>query len=531
MYTFLGPVHMACGSSHYRAHSSAPSIPHGGCLLPPSAGRQRQPRDWGSKRGSAGASGPRSSAALARETAGHARSLPGRRRPRAALAPRSCLARPRERPRSVWAPTRRRRLPGRRELMAEPRSASLPRTHPLRQRAAPEGGLLRPPLSSVAASRGSPDVTAAQLQPRPPQVRYLRSTCPGSSQRPFTWAAPVTPAGCPASPLIAATVESLLSSEREYFLVYQAETFSGAHCHCLQHGATLAGFRDDTDLEQASSLCPNCSVWIGLYRQGRSWIWISGDSYRLERWSPEARSSDPCVVMQNGLWHPEDCLQRNPFVCYKGAAGALPLILHLLLNCHSKPVQVDLLTSSTQSAKAETSLTSKDSMTTSWITVTSKPFSTLAEINSETSTVSDDSISASWTTMPSQPFSALTGVLGSEPEQPSSAHIPSSLPLTQEDAHVTSTGFQSNQHISSMPQTLPMTVVPLWDQSPIIVREKLTWFEAAAACQNRGQLLAGRVALPQGVKTWCRQLHQQTENAATSRGSAPKMAIDGGAIL
>ncbi|XP_066469232.1 tripartite motif-containing protein 10-like [Tiliqua scincoides] len=93
------------------------------------------------------------------------RAAPAATRARPALLPGPPPGAP---ARSVWAPTRRRRLPGRRELMAEPRSASLPRTHPLRQRAALEGGLLRPPLSSVAASRRSPDVTAAQLQPRPP---------------------------------------------------------------------------------------------------------------------------------------------------------------------------------------------------------------------------------------------------------------------------------------------------------------------------------------------------------------------------
>lgn len=51
----------------------------------------------------------------------------------------------------------------------------------------------------------------------------------------------------------------------------------------------------------------------------------------------------------------------------------------------------------------------------------------------------------------------LSSLVGSTPEQSSSAHVSSALPLTQEDAQVTSADFQSNQHISSMLQTLSMT--------------------------------------------------------------------------
>uniref|UniRef100_A0A670HWE3 C-type lectin domain-containing protein n=1 Tax=Podarcis muralis TaxID=64176 RepID=A0A670HWE3_PODMU len=43
---------------------------------------------------------------------------------------------------------------------------------------------------------------------------------------------------------------------------------------------------------------------------------------------------------------------------------------------------------------------------------------------------------------------------------------------------------------------------PLLDQSPVIIQDNRTWFEALSACHARGQILAGRVVLQPGLKAW-----------------------------
>nr|XP_028575720.1 uncharacterized protein LOC114592053 isoform X3 [Podarcis muralis] len=226
--------------------------------------------------------------------------------------------------------------------------------------------------------------------------------------------------------LLGVAMASLLSSDREYFLIQDPQTMLGAHCYCLRQGTRLAGFRDDRDMEQAASLCPNCSFWIGLYRQGLSWVWLNGDPYKFTQWSPASRTSESCAVMNESLWYQEKCLQKHPFVCCKGPTGALPFLLQLLLNCRSIPDQKDVLTPAPQSTIAVTSPpTASGAASDSWIPVTSKRFSA-----------------------------------GSS------------------DAG------------------------PLLDQSPVIIQDNRTWFEALSACHARGQILAGRVVLQPGLKAW-----------------------------
>ncbi|XP_042311716.1 uncharacterized protein LOC121924369 [Sceloporus undulatus] len=246
--------------------------------------------------------------------------------------------------------------------------------------------------------------------------------------------------------LLGATVAVVLSSslEREYILIPEPQTFSNAYCHCRQHGTTLATFRDETDLELAASLCFNCSVWIGLYRQFLSWVWINSDPYKFQKWSPGTKSSYNCAVMKNGLWYQENCLQKNPFVCYKGPTGALPLLLILTLGCSSKPGQMTLSTPSPKSPRTRY--------------VTAAPGGN--GLHSPL-TVQD---------LPSA---------SSSPEQET-----------------------SQKDLPTFPPTALTRVPPTRDQIPTVIQENSTWFEALAACKARGQILARRIVLQQGLKVW-----------------------------
>ncbi|XP_032997838.1 C-type mannose receptor 2-like [Lacerta agilis] len=255
---------------------------------------------------------------------------------------------------------------------------------------------------------------------------------------------------------------SLLSSDREYFLIQDPQTMLGAHCYCLRQGSRLAGFRDDRDMEQAASLCPNCSFWIGLYRQGLSWVWLNSDPYKFTQWSPASKTSESCAVMNESLWYQEKCLQKHPFVCCKGPAGALPFLLQLLLNCRSIPDQKDVLTPALQSTVAATSLpTSKCKIIGYLVSLGDAPATTDGNELPSPTAVQDLS---------------------------STQHRPE-----QETRDTELTTFSASNLTK---------VGPLQDQSPVVIQENRTWFEALAACHARGRILAGRVALQQGLMAW-----------------------------
>nr|XP_028575719.1 uncharacterized protein LOC114592053 isoform X2 [Podarcis muralis] len=266
---------------------------------------------------------------------------------------------------------------------------------------------------------------------------------------------------------------SLLSSDREYFLIQDPQTMLGAHCYCLRQGTRLAGFRDDRDMEQAASLCPNCSFWIGLYRQGLSWVWLNGDPYKFTQWSPASRTSESCAVMNESLWYQEKCLQKHPFVCCKGPTGALPFLLQLLLNCRSIPDQKDVLTPAPQSTIAVTSPpTASGAASDSWIPVTSKRFSAGSSDGYDPATTDGNEL----------PFPTAVQDLSSTQHRPE-----------QETRNTELATFSASDLTKAG---------PLLDQSPVIIQDNRTWFEALSACHARGQILAGRVVLQPGLKAW-----------------------------
>ncbi|KAM6289068.1 dromaiocalcin-1-like [Aegotheles albertisi] len=63
------------------------------------------------------------------------------------------------------------------------------------------------------------------------------------------------------------------------------------------------------------------SVWVGLYRRGRSWLWSDGSPRRYSAWEGDETPvrGGRCAALEESagflFWEEESCGERNPFVC------------------------------------------------------------------------------------------------------------------------------------------------------------------------------------------------------------------------
>ncbi|XP_041081849.1 mucin-1-like [Polyodon spathula] len=65
----------------------------------------------------------------------------------------------------------------------------------------------------------------------------------------------------------------------------------------------------------------NIDYWIGLRRDGGSWVWGNGETFNYSNWG-DTWSTSNCVTLKTadwnfGNWQVNDCNDNNKFICYK----------------------------------------------------------------------------------------------------------------------------------------------------------------------------------------------------------------------
>uniref|UniRef100_A0A8C5NTC1 C-type lectin domain-containing protein n=1 Tax=Junco hyemalis TaxID=40217 RepID=A0A8C5NTC1_JUNHY len=90
----------------------------------------------------------------------------------------------------------------------------------------------------------------------------------------------------------------------------------GAHLASLhspeEHRALAAFLARRPDKEE--------SVWIGLHRRVRGWLWADGSPRHYWAWEgDDGPKGHPCIAMEDSAgfmaWEGEACGERKPFIC------------------------------------------------------------------------------------------------------------------------------------------------------------------------------------------------------------------------
>ncbi|XP_062903901.1 C-type mannose receptor 2-like [Mobula hypostoma] len=116
--------------------------------------------------------------------------------------------------------------------------------------------------------------------------------------------------------------QTILSADREYFLIEEEKTWNKAWSYCRNHYTNLVSMRSAEEAGLVSRLMHR-PCWIGLYTDGMSgWMWTNGDPFRYSKWGlwhPYSfnNSLPMCVTIFDGEWHEADCDFPFNFICYQ----------------------------------------------------------------------------------------------------------------------------------------------------------------------------------------------------------------------
>ncbi|ELT89166.1 hypothetical protein CAPTEDRAFT_194506 [Capitella teleta] len=121
------------------------------------------------------------------------------------------------------------------------------------------------------------------------------------------------------------------------FFQEQSLNFSSAHRFCVDHGGRLAVVDSKHDNAFVLALCKsesNCPVetWIGLHKEGNSWVWTDSSPAGWTNWYEniwgsmnESTGDGKCaiiwtntVLFGEGKWGSKDCGSEFPFLCEHG---------------------------------------------------------------------------------------------------------------------------------------------------------------------------------------------------------------------
>ncbi|XP_072331411.1 C-type mannose receptor 2-like isoform X3 [Scyliorhinus torazame] len=113
-------------------------------------------------------------------------------------------------------------------------------------------------------------------------------------------------------------------SSREYFLITEEETWSGAQDQCRTQHTDLITVQNKGENNMASNLLKlDEPAWIGLFNKHQSeysWVWTTGEPASFFNWATyypmDFATMSVCVIMVNGRWKDVPCDFKFSFICY-----------------------------------------------------------------------------------------------------------------------------------------------------------------------------------------------------------------------